>query len=70
MRRLADLTGIPAPRMLFIGDRLDEGGNDFPVIAVGVQTRAVDGWEDTSRVVEELVHDLRLAGSTRGPTGA
>src|SRR6478609_9404390 len=36
MRQLAELTGIPLTDMLFFGDRLDEAGNDYPVLAIGV----------------------------------
>ncbi|WP_066042455.1 HAD-IIB family hydrolase [Herbiconiux solani] len=52
MNRLAELTGIPLADMLFVGDRLDEGGNDYPVKALGVPTRAVEGWQDTAAFVE------------------
>lgn len=55
MRRLAELTGIPIESMLFVGDRLDPDGNDFPVIATGVPTRAVDGWEDTADFIEAFL---------------
>jgi len=55
MRKLAELTGIPFEQMLFVGDRLDPDGNDFPVVALGIPTRAVGGWEDTARVVEEFL---------------
>jgi phosphomannomutase len=55
MARLAELTGIPFDDMLFVGDRLDPDGNDFPVIALGIPTRAVEGWEDTAEVVEQFL---------------
>lgn len=55
MRRLAELTGVPFEEMLFVGDRLDPDGNDFPVIALGIPTRAVEGWEDTAEVIEEFL---------------
>jgi phosphomannomutase len=55
MARLAELTGIPFDEMLFVGDRLDPDGNDFPVIALGIPTRAVEGWEDTAEVVEQFL---------------
>jgi phosphomannomutase len=55
MARLAELTGIPFEQMLFVGDRLDPDGNDFPVIALGIPTRAVEGWEDTAEVVEQFL---------------
>ncbi|MBX3194126.1 MAG: HAD-IIB family hydrolase [Microbacteriaceae bacterium] len=52
MRRLAELTGIGFEHMLFVGDRLDPDGNDFPVVGLGIPTRAVAGWEDTAAFVE------------------
>lgn len=55
MNRLAELTGIPLDAMLFVGDRLDEGGNDYPVKAMGVTTHAVEGWHDTAAFVEEFL---------------
>ena len=55
MNKLALLTGIPFADMLFVGDRLDPQGNDFPVIALGVPTSAVEGWEQTAALVEKLV---------------
>jgi phosphomannomutase len=48
MSQLSKITGIPYQSMLFIGDRLDPDGNDFPVVALGIPTHAVSGWEDTA----------------------
>ena len=59
MKKLAELTGIPLDDMLFIGDRLDENGNDYPVKALGVRCQAVEDWEDTARFVEQLIARLR-----------
>ncbi|HWJ85649.1 MAG TPA: HAD family hydrolase, partial [Cellulomonas sp.] len=36
---------------VFFGDRLDPGGNDYPVIATGVHCVAVGGWTDTPGMV-------------------
>lgn len=58
MTRLSEITGIAFEDMLFVGDRLDEGGNDFPVIALGVHTHAVHGWEDTAALLERLIPQL------------
>ena len=55
MRRLAELTGVPLEQMIFVGDRLDPDGNDFPVIALGIPTHAVEGWEDTAAFVERFL---------------
>ncbi len=55
MRRLAELTGIPFERTVFVGDRLDPDGNDYPVKALGVPSVAVTGWEDTVGVIDALL---------------
>lgn len=58
MQQLAAHTSIPLTSMLFYGDRLDEGGNDYPVLALGVPSVAVDGWEDTAEKLDELLKAL------------
>lgn len=58
MRELAERTGIPLTSMLFYGDRLDEGGNDYPVLAMGVPSVAVEGWEDTADKLDALLKTL------------
>ena len=58
MRQLAEHTSIPLASMLFYGDRLDEGGNDYPVLAIGVPSVAVDGWEDTADKLDALLSTL------------
>lgn len=58
MRQLEQETGIALDDMLFVGDRLDEHGNDYPVLAMGVTCHAVEGWEDTAAFLEELIPTL------------
>lgn len=58
MQQLAEHTGIPLASMLFYGDRLDEGGNDYPVLALGVPSVAVEGWEDTADKLDALLKSL------------
>lgn len=58
MTRLAELTGIPLDDMLFVGDRLDENGNDYPVKVLGVECHAVEGWHDTAAFLDELIPTL------------
>lgn len=58
MNALTEHTGIPLSEMLFYGDRLDEGGNDYPVLALGVRSIAVSGWEDTATKLDELIPTL------------
>ena len=58
MNQLADATGIPLDDMLFVGDRLDPDGNDYPVLAMGVECHAVEGWEDTAAYLDTLIPTL------------
>lgn len=60
MNQLAEQTGIPLDDMLFVGDRLDEHGNDYPVLAMGVECQAVEGWHDTAAYLERLIPTLAL----------
>lgn len=59
MGKLVEETGIAASEMLFVGDRLDPEGNDYPVKAAGYATRAVSGWEECVSVIEEVVAAVR-----------
>lgn len=61
MRKLAEQTGISLEDMLFVGDRLDPDGNDYPVLAMGVTCQAVEGWEDTAAFLDILIPTLPAA---------
>lgn len=45
--RLLDILDLTVDDVLFFGDRLDEGGNDRPVMDMGITSIAVEGWPDT-----------------------
>lgn len=55
MQKLIDALDISKDEILFIGDKLQEGGNDYPVKAMGIDTVEVDGWEDTALVIEGIL---------------
>ncbi|AHB42667.1 HAD hydrolase, family IIB [Candidatus Saccharibacteria bacterium RAAC3_TM7_1] len=55
MQKLLDALGMKKSDALFIGDRLEEGGNDYPVRAMGIDTIAVEGWETTPYVVRGIL---------------
>jgi HAD superfamily hydrolase (TIGR01484 family) len=63
VRKLVAELGVRLDELLFVGDRLDEGGNDYPVKAMGVRCVAVRGWTDTADYVEQL---LRLLPPANG----
>ena len=64
MTKLAEHTGIPLGEMLFFGDRLDPDGNDYPVLALGVPSIAVEGWEQTASHLEALIPTLPINAGT------
>jgi hypothetical protein len=55
MNKLRDATGYKKEDILFIGDKIMPGGNDYPVEQMGIDCIAVRTWEDTAYVVEALV---------------
>lgn len=55
LTRLAEATGVALSEMLFVGDRLDEGGNDHPVKGLGVRCVAVREWRDTVGVIDGVL---------------
>jgi HAD superfamily hydrolase (TIGR01484 family) len=55
MRKLMDFLDLTPADVVFVGDRLDEGGNDYPVRSTGIECVAVDGWPETADYVEKLL---------------
>lgn len=53
--KLRDTLGIDIPDMLFIGDAIFPGGNDYPAKQAGVTSICVRDPEETKRVVEAIV---------------
>ena len=55
IRKLRDLLGISLKEMIFIGDALFVGGNDYPAQEAGVVSIPVRGPNETKRVVEAII---------------
>jgi HAD superfamily hydrolase (TIGR01484 family) len=55
MQKLIEEMSISKDNILFIGDKLQEGGNDYPVKAMGIDTIEVTCWEDTARVLQGIL---------------
>lgn len=54
MRILSEHTNIDYDDMLFVGDRLDEGGNDYPVKAMGIKTIEVNSHNETLGIMKTI----------------
>ncbi|MGA8098653.1 MAG: HAD-IIB family hydrolase [Candidatus Cybelea sp.] len=55
IRKLRDILNIPLAAMLFIGDAIFPGGNDYAAKEAGVDCIAVRDPEETKRVVEAII---------------
>ena len=55
MRKLMENTGLSMEEILFIGDKMEQGGNDYPVRAMGIDWIAVKDWQDTAYVIQGVL---------------
>ena len=55
IRKLRDTLGISLKEMIYVGDALFPGGNDYPAEQAGVISIPVRGPEDTKRVIEAII---------------
>ncbi len=60
--KLLEKLGVGVDNLLFIGDRLDEAGNDYPVYEMGVASVPVHGWPDTLAAVTAVCDWLDAGG--------
>ncbi len=56
MKKLCEILEIDKDEILFIGDRLQEGGNDYPVKAMGIDSLEISRWQETAVAVETIIH--------------
>ena len=54
MQKLIEALDISKDEILFIGDKLQEGGNDYPVKTMGIDSIEVEKWEDTAFVLDGI----------------
>jgi HAD superfamily hydrolase (TIGR01484 family) len=55
MGRVSELSGIATEDMIFLGDAVYPGGNDYPVREAGIDTVAVGTVEETKRAIEGII---------------
>jgi phosphomannomutase len=55
VRKLRDILGISLKEMIFIGDALFPGGNDYPAEEAGVVSIQVRDANETKRVIEAII---------------
>lgn len=55
MNKLMEITGIKKDEILFMGDKIMIGGNDYPVEEMGIDCISVSCWQDTAYTIEGIV---------------
>lgn len=55
MQKLMAMLGASKEEILFFGDKLIEGGNDYPVKAMGIDSLEVSRWQDTALALEAIL---------------
>lgn len=55
INKLKELLNIEIPEMLFVGDALFEGGNDYPARSTGAKCIQVRDPEETKRIIETVI---------------
>lgn len=65
IRKLRDILSIAIHEMIFIGDALSPGGNDYPVKEAGVVSIQVKNPNETKRVIEAIVACLDRVQHTK-----
>lgn len=55
IRKIGEHLGIPTGDMLFVGDALFPGGNDYSAKKIGVETIQVSGPDETKKIIKDLL---------------
>jgi phosphomannomutase len=56
MYKLLKILSITKADVLFIGDRLQKGGNDYPVLAFGIDSLEIASWQETAVAIQAILH--------------
>jgi hydroxymethylpyrimidine pyrophosphatase-like HAD family hydrolase len=65
IKKLRDILGIPLKEMIYVGDALFPGGNDYPAEQAGVVCIPVRVPNETKRVIEGIIACLDLSDRVR-----
>lgn len=59
IRKIRSLLGYSYSQMLFLGDAIFEGGNDYPVKREGVESINVSGPEETKQILSAIITESK-----------
>lgn len=55
MNKLMEYVGLDKDGILYFGDMVQPGGNDYPVVEMGIDTIAVEKWQDTAYALRGIL---------------
>lgn len=58
IKKLIEKYGLKKSEILFFGDKISNGGNDYPVFAMGVDCIEVGGYLETERYIKEILSNV------------
>lgn len=59
IKKIQEHLGYTIEEMLFLGDALFEGGNDYPVKATGVRSIQVSGPEESKKIIKQIIQSAK-----------
>ncbi len=63
IRKLEEYFKMSLDKMLFVGDKLEFGGNDYPARTTGVDCIQVSGPEETTRLLANWLNEIKISKS-------
>jgi hypothetical protein len=55
VKKIKEIFKMPISKMLFVGDALYPGGNDYAAKKTGIDCLKVSGPKDTERLIEKII---------------
>jgi len=55
LKKLMERAGVSKEKILYVGDKLFKGGNDAPVLTLGIECRTVTNPEETKKIIMKLL---------------
>ncbi len=55
VKKISAHLSISLDKILFVGDALFKGGNDYPVLQLGIETKSVSGPAETKELIKEII---------------
>lgn len=56
-KKIAEILKVSLDEIFFVGDALNEGGNDYPVKALGVDSKQTSGPKETLEIIEKFLQN-------------